>query len=615
MASASGVMHAVAPNNPILKYDDYAPNNLDNLYACDPSAEVFINPATNQETLYLYCSHDDEISNSASKYSLMADYMILSTTDMVNWTNHGVVLEPRDYLRVADDGQMNAPDAVLAEDGMYYWYYPYEKEKLGVSKSSTPIGPWVDALEPIIPDAVNAPVWEYIFDPTVFVDDDGQAYVYGNDLKTDFGGDGVAHIYGAKLKPNMIELDGPWHKLATQEVKEAVTIFKRDGVYYFMARDAYQTGYWMADNPLPYAGNPDNPTNPVHNTAAGYASYQGRITPDQQGDSPVHMSAAEFKGQWYFFYHQGLSVNNGNSWRRSACFEEMFFNADGTIQFIDFTKGDQSATIPTGGVEAEAFTSANGLSINSGGEYIEFINDGDSAQYNAQNIGNGNYEVSIRYAAKNTDVILQIERANGTPLATMTLPATGDWNTWATATESFTFNVFTTNLVLKFEHPTNNASAFLCNVDWFNIGAPEYDLVQFRKSNALNYALNGGGAAPSPGQNLKLWAYSSTNDAAIWEEISRGNGYFSYQKVGTGYSIDGGSGGSNTQNVDLQVTDANDFDQHWEKVDKGNGNFQLKKRNANFGINGGNGGSNGQNANLYNANSNSQNLQWVIEYQ
>ncbi len=279
--------------NPILKQGD--PNFM---YLADPAAEVY------NGKVYVYCSHDVD---TAVNYSTMQDYAVLESEDMVHWINHGVVLKPREYTWA--HGQMNAPD-VAFKNGWYYFYFPYDKTHIGVSKSRSPIGPWVEAVN----DKITT-----IFDPTVFVDDDGQAYIYGNDTKVNIGDKG-RHIMGAKLKDNMIELDGPWHRLSEEEVNEAVHCFKRDGKYYFMGRKGWRTGYWMADSPLP---------------TETYATFKGYITENQK-DAPAHMSAIEFKNQWYFFYQRG-DVNNGTFHRRSACYDKMEFNADGTIIPIQYT--------------------------------------------------------------------------------------------------------------------------------------------------------------------------------------------------------------------------------------------------------------------------------------
>ena len=290
---ASILSQLCSSQNPILKYSE-----SDFLYVADPAAEVY------NGKVYVYCSHDQP---DATSYGAMQDYVVLESSDLKTWTNHGVVLKPREYSWAS--GQMNAPD-VAYKDGWYYFYFPYDKTHIGVSKSKSPIGPWEEAVT----DKITT-----IFDPTVFIDDDGQAYIYGNDAKLDIGDKG-RHIMGAKLKDNMVELDGPWMRLSEEPINEAVHCFKRDGKYYFMGRKGWRTGYWMADSPLP--------TKP-------YAEFKGYITKEQK-DAPVHMSAIEFKEQWYFFYQRG-DVNNGTFWRRSSCYDKMNFNSDGTIVPIEYT--------------------------------------------------------------------------------------------------------------------------------------------------------------------------------------------------------------------------------------------------------------------------------------
>jgi beta-xylosidase len=285
---------AVRRLNPILRESDAG-----FLYAADPAAEVF------NGKVYLYCSHDQV---KAGNYSSMRDYLILESSDLKTWVNHGVVLKPRtdpgfDYAH----GQMNAPDAAY-KDGWYYWYFPYDKTHIGVAKSQTPVGPWETAVTEKITS---------IFDPTVFVDDDGQAYIYGCDAKVNIGPKG-GHMYGAKLKDNMLELDGPWIRLSKEPVNEAVHIFKREGIYYFSARVGAVTHYWMADVPLPE-----------------YAEFKGLLAPNSP-ESPNHTSAIELDGQWYLFYHRS-DVNHGSRWSRSACFDPMYFNEDGTIQVVQYS--------------------------------------------------------------------------------------------------------------------------------------------------------------------------------------------------------------------------------------------------------------------------------------
>lgn len=146
-----------------------------------------------------------------------------------------------------------------------------------------------------------------------------------------------------------------------------------------------------------------------------------------------------------------------------------------------------------------------------------------------------------------------------------------------------------------------------------NLTVSREKYVQLRKRNALNYCINGIGAGN--GNNVRLYTYSATNDNLMWEEIDRGNGYYSYKKKGTNYCLDGGNGGANNQNVYLWTQGANNYNQHWSKVNVGDGSVKLVKRNATgHAINGGNSGAVDQNVNLWNSGHSSQNLQWFIEY-
>jgi len=327
-------------HNPILRKSD--PNFL---YLADPAAEVY------NGKVYVYCSHDQE---NAENYTSMQDYALLESSDLKNWTNHGIFLKPRklDWA----EGQMNAPDCAY-KNGYYYFYFPYDKTHIGVMKSKTPTGPWEETIQGKIAS---------IFDPTVFVDDDGQAYMYGSDNKVNMG-DESRQMWAAKLKDNMLELDGDWYPISAPGdiVSEAVTMFKKDGIYYFMARSGNRTGYWMADSPIPSPDFPIQPKKTIHSTKEGYANFKGHITYGQNG-APDHMSVIQFKKKWYFFYHKGFRVNGGSRYKRSACFEKMSFNDDGTIQQIMYTLDKSQTDTKDHGkgsihVEAENFSESNNL--------------------------------------------------------------------------------------------------------------------------------------------------------------------------------------------------------------------------------------------------------------
>ncbi|KAA1247826.1 RICIN domain-containing protein [Aquimarina sp. RZ0] len=136
------------------------------------------------------------------------------------------------------------------------------------------------------------------------------------------------------------------------------------------------------------------------------------------------------------------------------------------------------------------------------------------------------------------------------------------------------------------------------------------NLVHIRKRNAGNFAIDGRSGG-SNGQNVYLWNQNSSNNNQQWEEIDRGNGFYSYKKKGTNFCLDGGNGGDNGQNIYLWSCSANNQNQHWKKISVGGDNYRLEKRNApGYSIDGNNGGNAGQNIYLWSSNNNNQNQHW-----
>ena len=141
-------------------------------------------------------------------------------------------------------------------------------------------------------------------------------------------------------------------------------------------------------------------------------------------------------------------------------------------------------------------------------------------------------------------------------------------------------------------------------------GNPGGQYVQLRKRNASNFAIDGN-VGGKDGQNVYLYSQSSGNVNQQWEEISRGNGYYTYKKRNTNFCLDGGSGGANGQNVYLWTCNSGNQNQHWKKVSMGSNNYRLEKRNApGFSIDGNVGGANGQNLYLWASSNSNQNQHW-----
>jgi hypothetical protein len=279
--------------------------------AADPDAHVW------DDTVWLYCSQDHEVINGDT-YKTMDGYHAFSSTNLVDWTDHGEVLHSRD-VSWGSDGFMWAPGAAR-KNGKYYLYYPHQDKKggwrVGVAISDVPQGPFKDIGHPI--EGITG------IDPAIFIDDDGQAYLYNG-----------AHLV-AKLKENMIELAEKPRKIdyAPQDVldddlrrfHEGPFMHKRNGIYYFsysnFKNPNYQGWYAMADNPY------------------GPFKWIGPMAPNPQG-AQDHHSLIEFKGQWYYFYHIAVPgiPKNKEGQGRVACFDRLYYNKDGTIQTVVHTRG------------------------------------------------------------------------------------------------------------------------------------------------------------------------------------------------------------------------------------------------------------------------------------
>ena len=189
-------------------------------YTADPS------PMVVGDTLFLYTSHDaspEDIPDANEKNSagfFMYDWLLWSTTDMVNWTEHGAVASLKEFAwRSRENGAWAIQ--TVERNGKYYLYAPLHGHGIGVLVSDSPYGPFKDPLgKPLV---WQKDTWDDI-DPTVFVDDDGQAYMYWGNPNT----------YYALLNDDMISLKGDIVKLDyhIEHYQEGPWFYKRRGHYY-----------------------------------------------------------------------------------------------------------------------------------------------------------------------------------------------------------------------------------------------------------------------------------------------------------------------------------------------------------------------------------------------
>ena len=280
-------------------------------YTADPS------PLVVGDTLFLYTSHDaspedipDENEKSSAGF-FMYDWLLWSTTDMVNWTEHGAVASLKDFpWRSRENGAWAIQ--TVERNGKYYLYAPLHGHGIGVLEADSPYGPFKDPLgKPLVWDQSN---W-YDIDPSVYTDDDGQAYMYW----------GNPHTFWAKLGNDMTSLASGVTKLPhIPNYQEGPWFYKRNGHYYL--------GFASTCCPeaLGYAMS-DSPTGPWE-----WKGYIMKPTPRDRGNHP---GICDYKGHSYVF-GQNYDLMHLETFehheRRSVSATEITYNADGTIQEVPY---------------------------------------------------------------------------------------------------------------------------------------------------------------------------------------------------------------------------------------------------------------------------------------
>ena len=276
-------------------------------YTADPSAHVF------GDTLWLYPSHDKDDAASFS----MEDYHVYSTTDMRHWHDHGVIFNPLTQTTWAKSAAW-APDCIY-RNGKYYLYYPTDKRHIGVAVADTPYGPFRDPLgHPLISiDSPGVVCDRDFIDPAVFIDDDGQAYLF-------MGQNTVCCI---KLNEDMVSYDGKVHIIkGVKDFFEAVWVHKRNGIYYI----SYSDGPFHGHEPRIAYCTATSPLGPY--------TYQGVIL-DPVNSGTNHHSIVNYKGQEYLFYHTAdisrhLAPGYHCGVRRSVCVDSLSYDANGRIRKV-----------------------------------------------------------------------------------------------------------------------------------------------------------------------------------------------------------------------------------------------------------------------------------------
>jgi beta-xylosidase len=220
----------------------------------------------------------------------------------------------------------------LERDGKFYWYVPIAEigagMAIGVAVADSPLGPFTDAIGgPLVSDDIEMDEFDYddpgqtvyTIDPTVFIDDDGQAYLmYG----------GFWRMVTVPLSDDMISFDGEMVESTPPGFFEAPYLFKRDDLYYVV----YAAGANPATIDYATSNSPMGPWNGRGTILEELPNLPG------QDAATSHPAVAEFADQWYLVYHLSDGPGGG-TYKRQVAVDKLTFNEDGTIQPITPSDG------------------------------------------------------------------------------------------------------------------------------------------------------------------------------------------------------------------------------------------------------------------------------------
>ncbi|MEU0114087.1 family 43 glycosylhydrolase [Streptomyces bobili] len=263
------------------------------------------------DTFYLYPTTDGFEGWSGTQFKAY------SSTDLVHWKDHGVILDLGPDVSWADSRAW-AP-AMEERNGKYYFYFCADAN-IGVAVSDSPTGPFKDALgKPLLKAGDHR---GQMIDPAVFTDDDGRSYLYW--------GNGRAYV--VPLNDDMVSFDASKvTDITPSGYNEGTFVIKRKGTYYFMwsENDTRDENYQVA-----YATG-SSPTGPWTKQGVILEKDLSLGVKGPGHHSVVHVPNTD---DWYIAYHR-FAIPGGDGTHRETTIDKLEFDADGQLKKVVPTLG------------------------------------------------------------------------------------------------------------------------------------------------------------------------------------------------------------------------------------------------------------------------------------
>ncbi len=423
-------------------------------YTADPAPMVY------DGKVYLYTSHDEDVT--VNNFFTMNDWRVYSSADMVNWTDHGSPLSYKDFTWAKGDAWAGQ---CIHRNGKFYYYVPVTQKSGGgaiaVAVATSPTGPFKDALGKPLATTGTGDI-----DPSVFIDDDGQAYLYWGNPK----------LWYVKLNEDMISYPGRPTEVSLTTAgfgkrsnSDRATAYE-EGPWFYQREGRYYIVY-------PGDGVPENLSYTTSTGPLGPWTFQGVIMDKNQPKSAFtnHPGVIDFKGNSYLFYHNG-ALPGGGGYKRSVCIEPFTYKADGSIPKMTMTTAGASAVAhlnPFVQVEAETIAWSVGLkteTCSEGGLNVTQISNGDYIKVKSVEMGSGATSMEARVASAQSggSIEVRLDSDSGTKVGTCEVKGTGGAQTWATVTCPLTGASGLHDVVFKFV----GGSGELFKFNWWKMSGP-----------------------------------------------------------------------------------------------------------------------------------------------
>jgi hypothetical protein len=447
-------------------------------YTADPAPMVY------NGRVYMYTGQDSD--NAGNSY-LITDWRCYSSSDMVNWTDHGVVYSPKS-VSWSTSRDANASQVAYRNSKFYYYISTTASDgvAIGVAVSNSPIGPFKDTLgKPLISASkmtgCNATHGWRGLDPTIFVDDDEQAYLYwGNNV-----------CYWTKINKDMISYSGQITCIPQNDpgfgpdYEEGPWFYKRGSLYYL-----------LYPSKIPESQHYSTSTSPT-----GPWKYGGEMQPVQSGagsSSTIHPGMIDYEGKSYFFYHNG-ALPGGGSYKRSVCIEEFTYGADGSIPKVPPTTGGVVKGVrnlnPYDTVQAETICWESGIKTapcSEGGMAVDSISNGDYIKVEGVDFKDGakQFEARVASGGSGGSIELRLDSQTGTLVGTCEITGTGGWTTWSTKSCNVTDAKSVHDFFLVFKGSAGRLFAF----NWWKFTSPVQTIMEMQQTrnlvNCISFSAN-----------------------------------------------------------------------------------------------------------------------------